>query len=210
MRLPVRLRFNHLVLAVVLILALAALASLASTQAASPLTPLNVLVTNPPSAPVPTAAQGTTSVVPGPGAPFRVLPGAEPVTLNAFFALDPGLGQFSRVFPNGTSGNDEFIVPEGKILVITDITWNGFVPGGTPDRLVQFFISNAISDPPPGGYGEFVYVSRARLGSDSTAIFSESLTSGFVIGANRQAFIQTEPSSMVPGAMLHGFLVPAQ
>jgi hypothetical protein len=210
MREPLRFRTAHFVLAILLILSIAAVASDAPTVAAGQQPPLNVLVTNSTSEPVPTLAQGSTSVTPTAGAVFRVQPGVEPVTLQSIADLGPGVGSFRRIFLNGGSGNDAFIVPQGKVLVITDITWNGYLPEGTQDRVIQFFLSNADSNPPPGGYGDFMMVSRARLDSSLTAIAGENMTSGVAIGPNRQFVYHFDPSASIGGAFLQGYLIPVQ
>jgi len=125
---------------------------------------------------------------------------------------------YVRLFPDGTTAPEEFIVPDGFLLVLHDISWQArddptaFVPGRTL-RLVL------IPTRPSGGSTRAVYVSpKVEITSaNENALLgaNETLTAGVVFAAGTHVCASVGNNSQtgfasntVSTSILRGFLVP--
>jgi hypothetical protein len=124
---------------------------------------------------------------------------------------------FFRVFPNGTYDSQPFVVPEGQLLVITDVEWVAGLPSvnspalapGTGVNMVLYLYT-------PGGQPPFGLVFNSSTIITPTRTFSvgsnDELTTGFVVGPNRRICPQLIPvpdqKMLLNRVTLRGYLIP--
>ena len=179
-----------------------------------------VFVANPPSEPVPTVAQGTTTVAGSvrinntASAPALVRDvdraalthvgrkASEIVNLGGLF---DGAGEifFLRSLPNGTA--TPFSIPAGKVFVVTDVNWQ--MASGNPGTVVRLVLSvENLANP---ALTRTVFNSTVTLNAGGVAGVNESLGSGFVLTS--AAKINADliaPTGALEGLLLRGYLAP--
>lgn len=99
----------------------------------------------------------------------------------------PALNDFVRVLPDGSgesgAGGLGWRVPEGKILVVTDVDWQYVHPNhGTSAGKVQILrlIIENLADP---SRTRRAFESTITLSSEGEGGISESMTSGFIVSS---------------------------
>lgn len=100
------------------------------------------------------------------------------------FAPPPGDWRVSwqQMLPDGTVRGPPWRIPNGMMLVITDLDWsyqNSEFPPGTRVRLV--FLTCGFQAVQERGYG--VFETTAVLGPDSSCGANVALTTGFVVSS---------------------------
>ena len=112
---------------------------------------------------------------------------------------------FRRVTQNGVLAGSQFIVPDGQVLIVTDVEWLSTCNGCTNSAELTFEVVGASGAHRP------VYSSHAARGTDSRAGVSESMETGFVVGEGGHITLapSLSSSSTTFTIYLHGYLVPA-
>jgi hypothetical protein len=120
-----------------------------------------------------------------------------------------------RVFPDGTQSSDPFRVPNGKILVITDVAWSVFDEDNLFDAGSMVLVGITIGNQGPVVFESSVFVPEGA-GAPQTVRKNESLTAGFPVGENGVvcAFAYLHINSLVTsqsvGSLyLRGYLINA-
>jgi len=133
-------------------------------------------------------------------------PASEHVTLEVVGGLQggcgPALNDFVRVLPDGNSesgaGGLGWRVPEGKILVVTDVDWQYVHPNhGTATGKIQtlrLFIENS-ADP---SRSRRAFESTITLSSEGEGGISESMTSGFIVSSAARICIDVNTGPQGP------------
>lgn len=109
-----------------------------------------------------------------------------------------GAGTLQRVSSAGIPEGSQFVVPNGKVLVVTDFSW---IAAGDPvtnaGNAVTFRLLNN---------GQIVEVSTATVGRNGLAGQSEGMTSGIVFAAGTNV---TWATTIISGldVTVHGYLV---
>ena len=109
-------------------------------------------------------------------------------------------GTLQRVSSDGLPEGTEFVVPAGKVFVVTDFSW---VASGDP-----------VADAGKGSTfrllnnGQIVHVSTTTLGSNGIGGESESITSGIVFAAGTTVRWATTTASGLD-VTVHGYLASA-
>lgn len=116
---------------------------------------------------------------------------------------------FFRVLPDGTttpSGPEGFRVPNGDVLVITDIDWQY---AGSPGSSQTFRVF--IKPLKDGDHGRRVFESTITLDREGHGGASEAMTTGFVVSSNVRLAVDTAPGGgKIQHALLRGYLMPAK
>jgi hypothetical protein len=144
----------------------------------------NVIVANPTDNPALVAEAGTHT---GRAA-------SEHLTL---YRLDGGTLQ--RVSPEGVPSGEQFVVPAGKVLVVTDLSWTAAGAATNAGSAATFRILNT---------GQIVHLSTAIIGGNGVAGASESMTSGIVFAPGSSVTWATTTISGLD-VTVHGYLAPA-
>lgn len=127
---------------------------------------------------------------------------------------------FFRVFPSGARASDRFVVPAGKELVITDVSWAApyFLSATTPQVGTSAMLKLAIHKP-SGQHQIVVFESKpvAITADNATAQLgtTETMTAGIRIGAWRIlcASIDSQGAGFDAGVLdpsgvyVHGYLI---
>ena len=202
------------------LLAFIGLAALALSAPAPAHAQDKVFVTNTASDPVPTVAQGTTTVAGSvrinntASAPALVRDvdraasthvgrkASEIVNLSGLFDAS-GKIFFLRTLPNGDATS--FSIPAGKVFVVTDINWH--MASGNPGTVVRLLLSvENVANP---SLIRKVYNAVVTLNAGGAAGVNESLGSGFVVTpAARISADLTAPTGALEGLLLRGYLAP--
>jgi hypothetical protein len=113
--------------------------------------------------------------------------------------LSAPTGRLFRVFPDGSVGADPFTVPDGSVLVVTDVDWS--TQNGTPATAshIELTIGPAQSPVP-------VFDSTALIASDGRAGKNEHMTSGIVLAEPPLAVLFS--SGSLRALVLRGYLAP--
>lgn len=144
----------------------------------------NVIVTNTPDNPALVAEAGThTGRAP-----------SEHVTLYRL-----GGGTLQRVSAQGVPSGEQFVVPAGKVLVVTDLSWTAAGAATNAGSAATFRILNG---------GQIVHLSTAIIGGNGVAGASESMTSGIVFAPGSSVTWATTTISGLD-VSVHGYLAPA-
>jgi hypothetical protein len=179
-----------------------------------------VFVANPTSEPVPTVAQGTTTVAGSvrinntASAPALVRDvdraasthvgrkASEIVNLGGLF---DGSGEifFLRSLPDGTA--TAFSIPAGKVFVVTDINWQ--MASGNPGTVVRLALNvKNVANP---ALLRKVFNATVTLNAGGVAGVNESLGSGFVVSSAAKITVDlTAPTGALEGLLLRGYLAP--
>lgn len=127
--------------------------------------------------------------------------------ITLYFAGTATGNVFRRVLSNGVMGANEFVVPAGQALVVTDVEWVhlcGSCTGGSGDKITLELFGAS-------GAHRLVYLSVAPFTSNGQAGASESMETGFAVAEG--GHIALGPSfsngSSSLTVFLHGYLVPA-
>ncbi|HSE20303.1 MAG TPA: hypothetical protein VLB68_01555 [Pyrinomonadaceae bacterium] len=107
-----------------------------------------------------------------------------------------GGGILQRVSSDGLPEGAEFVVPSGKVLVVTDFSW---VVSGAPGVASTFRLLNNA---------QIVHVSTATLGSNGIGGESESITSGIVFASGTTVRWATTTATGLD-VTVHGYLASA-
>ena len=111
-----------------------------------------------------------------------------------------GSGTLQRVSSSGVAEGSQFVVPSGKVLVVTDFSWTAAGDAATnAGNAATFRLLNT---------GQIVQVSTATVGRNGIAGQSESMTSGIVFAAGTSV---TWATTTIGGldVTVHGYLVPS-
>ena len=198
-------------------LGLAALALLAPAPAHGQ---EKVFVANSTSDPVPTVAQGTTTVAGSvrvnntASAPALVRDvdraatthvgrkASEIVNLSGLFDMSNKIF-FLRTLPNGDATS--FSIPAGKVFVVTDVNWH--MASGNPGTVVRLSL-NVKNVANPSLFRK-VFNAAVTLNTVGLAGVNESLGSGFVVSSAAKITVDlTAPTGALEGLMLRGYLAP--
>ena len=87
---------------------------------------------------------------------------------------------FVRLFPDGTTSSDKFIVPAGKVLIITDI--NGSVDRSSISKPagIGLFIKGNITK---YTWDAQIFYAPIRFSEQFKDVFSDHLTSGIIVSS---------------------------
>lgn len=110
-----------------------------------------------------------------------------------------GSGTLQRVSASGVAEGSQFIVPNGKVLVVTDFSWTASGDAATnAGNAATFRLLNT---------GQIVHVSTATVGRNGIAGQSESITGGTIFAAGTSV---TWATTTIGGldVTVHGYLVP--
>ena len=148
---------------------------------------------------------------------------SEHVTLEVVGGMNGGCGpaklDFLRVLPDGSfesgAGGLGYRVPEGKLLVITDVDWQ-YVhpnPGSAAGKIqvLRLFIEN-LSDP---SKSRRAFESTLTLSSEGEGGISENMTSGFIVSSAARICPDVFPGPQGPPSglqhlILRGYLISAK
>ena len=145
----------------------------------------------------------------------RNVPPKDLVTLQMVAGADEGCGparlEFRRVFPDGASASKVFRIPEGRLLVVTDVDWQ--YHSGAPG-LVQI-LALVIENLAETFKRHTAFESTIRLGSDGVGGISEHMTSGFVVSSSARICVELRngpigPPLRLSRVLLRGYLVDAE
>ena len=124
----------------------------------------------------------------------------------------PGLREFRRVLPDGKGESGGWRVPEGKVLVVTDVDWQYAHPdhetaAGTI-QVLRLFLEN-LAEPP---LSKRVFESTITLNRQGQGGISEAMTSGFVVSSEARICHNVFPGPQGPPfgishVILRGYLV---
>jgi hypothetical protein len=141
-------------------------------------------------------------------------PGWEHVTLEVVGGMKGGCGpallDFVRVLPDGKTeavpGGLGWRVPEGKLLVVTDVDWQYVHPKGAEGagriQVLRLFIENLAQ---PGG--RRALDSTITLSSQGEGGTSLSMTSGFVVSSKARICPDVFPGPLGPPSGLQHLIV---
>ena len=106
-------------------------------------------------------------------------------------------GTLQRVSPDGVLEGTQFVVPAGKVLVVTDFSWvaSGDAAVDTGKASTFRLLNNT----------QIVHVSTATLGSNGIGGESESITSGIVFAAGTTVRWATTTATGLD-VTVHGYL----
>jgi len=111
-----------------------------------------------------------------------------------------GGGTLQRGSSNGVPEGVQFVVPAGKVLVVTDMSWVvGGVAGVDNGKVSAFRLMNN---------GQIVHLSTATLGSNAIGGSSDSMTSGIVYAPGTSVTWVTTTASALD-VSVHGYLSTA-
>ena len=110
-----------------------------------------------------------------------------------------GGGTLQRVSPVGVPSGEQFVVPAGKVLVVTDLSWTAAGAATNAGSAATFRILNT---------GQIVHVSTAIIGGNGVAGASESMTSGIVFAPGSSVTWATTTISGLD-VTVHGYLASA-
>ena len=127
--------------------------------------------------------------------------------ITLYFAGSATGNVFRRVLSNGVMGANEFVVPAGQALVVTDVEWVhlcGGCTGGSGDKITLELFGAS-------GAHRLVYSSVASFTSNGQAGASESMETGFAVAEGGHIALGPSFSSGTTNltVFLHGYLVPA-
>jgi hypothetical protein len=142
------------------------------------------------------------------------VPAEDLVTLELRNDVKGGCGEakldFVRLFPDGTSDAGVFRVPEGRVLIVTDVDWHYF--NGPPGLVVvlSVLIEN-LADPTTR---RRAFESAVRLGPDGVGGASEPMTTGFAVAPEARLCLDVVNGSIgsplrLSKVLLRGYLVDA-
>lgn len=118
---------------------------------------------------------------------------------------------FFRILPDGTitpGGPAGFRVPNGDVLIITDVDWQY---AGSPGSSQTFRIFIKPLKEGDLGPGRRVFESTITLSGEGRGGASESMTTGFLVSPNVRLAVDTSPGGgKIQHALLRGYLVPAK
>jgi hypothetical protein len=104
------------------------------------------------------------------------------------------------------SGPEGFRVPNGEVLVITDVDWQY---AGSPGSSQTFRVF--IKPLKDVGAGRRVFESTITLDREGRGGVSEAMTTGFIVSSNVRLAVDTTPGGgQLQHALLRGYLMPAK
>jgi hypothetical protein len=113
--------------------------------------------------------------------------------------FDVGI-RFVRVDAHGDPGDgEEFVVPNGKFLVVTDVDWA--CSAGPPDSMQTLQVD--IGDNRPG------FESTVILNHQGSGGASEAMTSGFVVASGGILTVDIHPGATLGDVIIRGYLCRA-
>lgn len=133
-------------------------------------------------------------------------PASEHVTLEVVGGVTggcgPALNDFVRILPNANietgTGGLGWRVPEGKILVITDVDWQYVHPNHETAagkvQILRLIIEN-LADP---SQSRRAFDSTITLSSEGEGGISESMTSGFIVSSEARICPDVFPGPQGP------------
>ena len=182
-----------------------------------------VIVTNSTSEPVPTVAQGTTKVagtilvgntaaapalvrdVNAASATHLGRKASEIVNLSGLFNAN-GEIFFMRTLPDGTA-NPSFIIPAGKVLIITDVNWQ--IEAGNPGTVAR--LSLRIENIANPIFIRDVHKSVLTLNSAGVNSMNERLTAGIAVSSAAKITAHLiAPTGALGALYLMGYLAPEE
>ena len=137
------------------------------------------------------------------------------VTLEMISGAKEGCGEarldFRRLFPDGTSSPEVFRIPEGRLLLVTDVDWH--YSSGAPG-LVQI-LALIVENRTDQAKRHTSFESTIRLGSDGVGGTSEHLTTGFVISSSARICIELRNGPIgsplrLSKVLLRGYLIDVE
>ena len=117
--------------------------------------------------------------------------------------LTCSLGSCKRVLSTGAASNTEFVVPAGQILIVRDVNWAGKCASNCTTGGAQLALGIGSSA---------VYISTLRFTSNGVGSASETMNTGFAVGAGKSIKMVidfVDVSGSLDHLFLHGYLVPA-
>jgi hypothetical protein len=119
--------------------------------------------------------------------------------------------EFVRVLPDGSAdsgpGGTGYRVPEGKILVVTDVDWQYVHPKGAAGagkiQVLRLFIEN-LAKP---GQSRRAFESTVTLSNEGEGGTSQSMTSGFVVSSKARICPDVSPGPLGPPSGLQHLIV---
>ena len=148
------------------------------------------------------------------------VPPGEHVVLECVGGATDGCGtakwDFVRNLPDGTRASGYFRIPEGKMLVITDVDWQyHYEEHAYKMMILRLKLINIaeFSAPGPEPHGERVFESTIILNQFGEGGISESMTSGFVVSSKARICPDLFPGPGGPPhglqhLILRGYLIP--
>ncbi|MBI1744545.1 hypothetical protein HYR54_15970 [Candidatus Acetothermia bacterium] len=138
------------------------------------------------------------------------------VTLELVGGAKGGCGvhmlDFVRVLPDGTTGgpansNGFFRVPDGQVLIVTDVDWQYIHPNGASAvgtiEILRLFIENLADSTKT----RRAFESTVTLSSAGSGGISESMTSGFVVSSKARICPDVFPGPEGPPSGLQHLIV---
>jgi hypothetical protein len=127
----------------------------------------------------------------------------------------PSLFDFVRLTPDGKSVPGAFRVPQGQLLIITDVDWQYVHP--SHDALAGHIeVLRLFLQPIPAGQdpGVRVFESTVTLSTKGEGGISEGMTAGFVVSSHSRICPDVFPGPTGPPfglqhLILRGYLLPA-
>ena len=111
---------------------------------------------------------------------------------------------FRKELPDGTFSSNEYAVPVGQVLIVTDVEWSVFRSPAYSDTGVtlRLYISGHASIP--------IYTSHLFVDSNNQGASSESMETGFTVAHGAKIQISGLGGHFyIDSVILHGYLVPA-
>ena len=114
---------------------------------------------------------------------------------------------FVRTLPDGMAAADVFRVPEGRLLVVTDLDWQYLSgpPGST--AILRVMVQNLADK----AKRRRVFESTVRIGADGATGASEHMTTGFVVSSHARVCLDLVPGPLgsplrISKVLMRGYL----
>jgi hypothetical protein len=140
-------------------------------------------------------------------------PVGEHVTLEVVGGMKGGCGRdqldFVRVLPDGNTESSPggYRVPEGKVLVVTDVDWQYVHPKGADGAGKIQVLRLSIDDLTKPGNGRRAFDSTITLSGQGEGGVSVSMTSGFVVSSKARICPDVFPGPQGPPFGLQHLIV---
>ena len=131
----------------------------------------------------------------------------DPVLLEMTMSVRNGCGaariEFYRSYPDGTASAEPFRVPEGKLMVVTDVDWYYHTGNAGTTQILRLLVEN-LAD---ATLRRRAFESLARLDAVGVGGASERMTTGFAISSKARLCLEVLPGPFIDPPRLSRVLV---
>jgi hypothetical protein len=125
------------------------------------------------------------------------------VTLGAYGIIQPDKSlkwTYFRIYPNGTA--DYFTIPEGKVLVVTDVDWNYNTGERNQAQTLGILIKM-----PKEKIRNVIFASTVVGDANGAGGANVSMTAGFVVSSMSSIELTLESKGFLNNIVLRGYLI---